>query len=69
MSWRWVEGGGHMMIISAYKTIEGEDMVKIIDPLPIGTGTVRWISYSEYVEGPGYTHWDDFYNVAKPSRN
>jgi hypothetical protein len=65
VTWRWIEGGGHMMVISAYKTVDGENMVKLTDPLPVGIGAVRWISYSEYLQGPGYTHWDDFYNIRK----
>lgn len=63
VTWRWVGNGGHMMVISAYKSINGENQVKLINPLPVGTGSSRWIRYSEYVSGPDYTHWDDFFNI------
>ena len=71
VTWRWTDsqgrptGGGHMMVISAYKTEDGEDWVKILDPLPVDTGSARWIRYSEYVGAPDYNHWDDFYNIKR----
>ncbi len=65
VTWKWIEGGGHMMVISAYKNVNGENKVKIRDPLPVGSGSSRWVRYSEYVSGPGYTHWDDFFNIKK----
>ena len=65
VTWKWDEGGGHMMVASAYKKIDEDSLVKIYDPLPVGTGTPQWVRYSEYVSGPGYTHWDDFFNIKK----
>ena len=71
VTWRWADsegqptGGGHMMVISAYKTEDGGEWVKILDPLPVDTGSARWIRYSEYVSGPGHNHWDDFYNIER----
>lgn len=62
VTWR-IGDGGHMMVISGYRSINGVDQVLIRDPLPVDSGSSRWIRYSEYVSGPGYTHWDDFYNI------
>ncbi|HYV95448.1 MAG TPA: papain-like cysteine protease family protein [Chitinophagales bacterium] len=64
-TWHWSGGGGHMMVISAYSVINGVSYVYLRDPLPVGTGSSRWITYDAYVSGSGYTHWDDYYNIAK----
>lgn len=64
-TWKWDEGGGHMMVISAYKIESGINYVKLRNPLPVGIGASRWIRYTDYVSGWGYTHWDDFYNIRR----
>ena len=64
-TWHWSGGGGHMMVISGYMTLDGTSYVYLRDPLPVGTGSSRWITYAAYVSGPGYTHWDDYYNITK----
>jgi hypothetical protein len=64
-TWHWSGGGGHMMVISGYALIDGQQMVYLRDPLPVGTGSSRWLTYSAYVSGSGYTHWDDYYNIRK----
>ena len=56
---------GHMMVISGYKRENGDSLVKVLDPDPKGTGNTFWISYSRYVCGPGYGHWNNFYNIRK----
>jgi hypothetical protein len=62
-SWHWLGGGGHMMVATGYTTIDGRNFVRINDPLPIDVGEQRVMLYDRYVEGPDYTHWDDFYDV------
>lgn len=64
-TWAWTGGGGHMMVISAYALRSGEKWVYLRDPLPVGTGSSRWITYDAYVSGADYTHWNDYYNIAK----
>lgn len=64
-SWHWNGGGGHMMVISGYAVIGGVNYVYLRDPLPVGVGTSSFITYTAYVSGAGYTHWDDYYNIRK----
>jgi hypothetical protein len=64
-SWHWNGGGGHMMVVIGYTTVEGVDMVEINDPWAPNVGDHRFITYTAYVSGAGYTHWDDFYQVRK----
>jgi hypothetical protein len=64
-TWHWSGGGGHMMVISGYMVLDGVQYVYLRDPLPVGVGSSRWITYARYVSGPGYTHWDDYYNITK----
>jgi hypothetical protein len=68
-SWRWVGGGGHMMVVTGYVQLNGENHVVINDPLPWATaegGSQRISLYNAYVSGPGYTHWKDYYNIRRP---
>lgn len=64
-TWHWSGGGGHMMVISGYMVLNNVKYVYLRDPLPVGTGSSRWITYDAYVSGPGYTHWDDYFNISK----
>lgn len=64
-SWHWSGGGGHMMVASGYATINGQNYVAIRDPALPCVGDVRILTYSAYVSGGGYTHWDDFYRIRK----
>lgn len=64
-TWKWNGGGGHMMVISGYMVIDGVQYVYLRDPLPVGVGSSRWITYNAYVSGANYTHWDDYYNIKK----
>ena len=52
-----------MMVANGYTTVEGENYVEMLDPWPPNVGDHRFITYSAYVSGPGYTHWDDYYDV------
>lgn len=69
-TWKWTGpgGGGHVMVAVGYQTITlltgPLDLVEIIDPLPVNQGTHKWISYSAYVSGAYYAHWDDYYRVT-----
>jgi len=64
-SWHWSGGGGHMMVARGYATIDGTNYVYINDPWAPNVGDQRIITYTAYVSGSGYTHWDDFYDIAK----
>ncbi len=64
-SWHWPGGGGHMMVVYGYVTINDVNYVSVYDPLPVGIGTDVIYTYDYYDESPGHhTHWDDFYNVT-----
>jgi len=63
-SWHWDGGGGHMMVVTGYKVINGQNWVSINDPWSPNEGSQRDILYSDYVDGTGYSHWTDYYNVA-----
>lgn len=65
-SWHWPGGGGHMMVVYGYATINNVNYVSVYDPLPVGVGTDTIYTYDYYNTSPGHhTHWDDFYNVTK----
>ncbi len=63
-SWHWSGGGGHMMVVIGYVTVGGVNYVTINDPWAPNVGDQRIITYSAYVSGSGYTHWDDYYDVT-----
>ncbi len=64
-TWAWDGGGGHMMVAIGYQvTDNGTQYVKINDPWPPNVGKQKYITYSAYVSGSGYTHWDDYYNIT-----
>jgi hypothetical protein len=63
-SWRWNNGGGHMMVAKGYTTIDGTNYVIVLDPWPVNKGDEVIIPYSAYVDDPGRcTHWDDYYDI------
>jgi hypothetical protein len=62
VSWEETGGGGHMVTVIGYVTTNGVDNVEIIDPF---SADYFLITYEAYVDGQGYTHWDDFYDITK----
>jgi hypothetical protein len=66
-SWHWPGGGGHMMVVIGYSTVQGVNYVSVNDPWPPGVGD-QWVNtYDYFVALPGdHTHWRDYYNVAYP---
>ena len=62
-SWHWLGGGGHMMVVTGFVEVGGVRYVAIHDPWAPCTGDTRIITYSAYVSGSSYTHWDDFYEI------
>lgn len=63
-TWHWNGGGGHMMVAIGYTVID--DSIRFVernDPWAPCAGNHDFITYSAYVSGPGYTHWDDFYDI------
>jgi hypothetical protein len=69
-SWHWSSGGGHMMVVKGYLTVNGTQYVDVNDPEPFtdlahpSGGTETIMTYASYVSGTGHTHWDDFYNIT-----
>ena len=69
-SWHWLDGngqpnGGHMMVVTGYVSVGGSNWVYYHNPLPVGAGSTEFKTYTDWVSGSGYSHWDDFYNVTK----
>jgi hypothetical protein len=64
-SWHWDGGGGHMMAVSGYATIDGTKYVRVLDPWPPNQGASKLMTYDAYVDSDGYSHWDDYYDVTK----
>jgi len=63
-TWHWSGGGGHMTVVSGYKTIESGNHVLVTNPG--NGGDVYWITYDYYVNGGGSrAHWDDYYQIKK----
>jgi len=65
ITWAWTGGGGHMMVGIGYTTIDGTNWVAINDPWAPNVGDQYMRTYDQYVSGPGYTHWDDYFDVTK----
>jgi Papain-like cysteine protease AvrRpt2 len=63
-SWKWDGTGAHMMVATGYKVINGQNWVSINNPLDPHVGTQTDILYSDYVDGAGYSHLQDIYNIA-----
>ena len=64
-TWKWSGNGGHMMVAFGYSIIGGTKYVWIRDPWSPCNGETRIITYSAYVSGTYYTHWDDFYVISQ----
>lgn len=64
-SWHWNGGGGHMMVVTGYAEINGTRYVSVNDPWSPNVGSQYFLTYTAYVSGSGYTHWDDFYQIVK----
>lgn len=59
------DDGGHIMVATGYFEVDGVQYVTINDPRSLGpcAGDQKSITYSAYVSGNGYTHWDDFHHI------
>jgi hypothetical protein len=64
-SWHWDGGGGHMMVVTGYATVNSENFVSVNNPWPPNIGDQYSQTYDDYVQGSGYTHWNDYYDVIK----
>ena len=71
-SWRWKAGGGHVMVLTGYKTVAGVPMIKINDPWPNNvdklsnpTDHTRWMTYSYWCNSEKHTHGTDEYDLTK----
>lgn len=64
-SWHWAGGGGHMMVVVGYSTVDGVNYVTFNNPLPVNTGKQYIYTYDTWVQNPGqYTHWRDYTNIT-----
>ena len=69
-SWHWPGGGGHMMVVRGYLTINNVQYVDVNDPEPytnlntISGGTETIMTYARYVSDTDHTHWNDYYNIT-----
>jgi len=63
-SWHWDGGGGHMMVMIGYVTVDGVNRVTINDPWSPNVGDQYIETYDAYVSGSGYTHWNDYYDIT-----
>ena len=52
-----------MMVAIGYKTVDAVNWVEVNDPWSPCVGDHKFITYDRYVAGPGYTHWNDYYNI------
>jgi hypothetical protein len=64
-TWHWVDGGGHMMVATGYRTVNGVNYILVNNPLAVNVGSAQIITYDEYVAGDDHTHWNDYYDVKK----
>jgi len=73
-SWHWNGGGGHMMVLKGYITLNNVQYVDVNDPLPhtslqtLSGGTETIMTYARYVSDTGHTHWNDYYNITYGGR-
>jgi hypothetical protein len=64
-SWHWTGGGGHMMVVTGYATLNGTHYVSVNNPWAPNVGDQYLTTYDNYVSGSDHTHWDDFHDVTK----
>jgi hypothetical protein len=64
-TWHWRGGGGHMMVAIGHAISDNERWVLVHDPLPVGQGETKRITYENYVSGSDHTHWNDYYNITR----
>jgi len=64
-AWHWTGGGGHMMVVTGYATLNGTHYVAVNNPWAPNVGAEYLTTYDDYVSGTDHTHWDDFYDVTK----
>jgi hypothetical protein len=65
-SWKWVGGGGHMMVAIGYAVLNGTKYVEVNDPWKPNEGSHYYVTYDEYVSAPNnHDHWDDFFGFGR----
>jgi hypothetical protein len=65
-SWKWVGGGGHMMVAVGYAVLNGTNYVEVNDPWKPFQGSHYFVTYEEYVAAPNHhDHWDDFFGFGQ----
>ena len=68
--WKWTASeGAHYMVAYGYSenVTTGRKMVHIMDPLPVGVGTRKSVTYDAWVGGPWYDALQTgyYYNIVK----
>jgi hypothetical protein len=57
---------GHVVVINGYQSANGTDYLQLHDPWSPCAGTVRLLSYADYVDPAGTsTHWNTWFDVQK----
>lgn len=59
------DGGGHMMVVTGCFAVSGTNYVEVHDPWPPDIGDHYTLTYSNFVSGDNYSHWDDYYDVSR----
>jgi len=75
-AWHDMDGGGHMMVATGYKTVAGTRLVTVNNPLPVAVpaangppgltgGSLELDTYETFVGGDDYDHtfWEAYYNI------
>jgi hypothetical protein len=64
-TWKWTDGGGHMMVAVGYSSTNGQDIIEVNDPWKPDIGNHRWMTYTQFVASSDHKHWDDFYAFSR----
>jgi hypothetical protein len=68
-SWRWIGGGGHMMVAVGYNELSAAPLVEVDKPWAPNVGSHSFITYDEFVEAANdHTHLNDFYNFSRKNQ-
>jgi len=64
--WNYTHGGSHMVVLSGYTKIDGEDYVIVRNPSQDFRGVlINFYKYPVYVEAGYYTHGMNYYDIAQ----
>lgn len=61
-TWHYTGTGGHMMVATGYRIVDGELVIEVNNPLAVNKGSTQELLYEQYVSSSTYTHWNDYYD-------